>query len=120
MWANLGPQGRHYFLPRFSADLLDYDKVPVSPRDVATLGKVILASLTVPVTDPEQPGIGRWRMGDQPLIPAPLLGGWTGHSERSTLPSILAAMGVPKARGTRWGGGPPQAATTMSAPTAPL
>jgi hypothetical protein len=36
-------------------------------------------------------------MGDQPLIPVPLLGGWSGHSERSTLPSILAAMGVPKA-----------------------
>jgi hypothetical protein len=96
LWANLLPQGRDYFLPRFSADLRDYDKVPVSPRDVATLGKLVLESLTIPITDPEQPSLARWRMGTQPLIPAPLLCGWTGHSERSTLPSILAAMGVPK------------------------
>ena len=33
LWANLLPQGRDYFLPRFSADLTDYDKVPVSSRD---------------------------------------------------------------------------------------
>jgi hypothetical protein len=96
LWANLQPQERDYFLPRFSADLRDYYKVPVSPRDASTLGMLVLESLTVPVTDPDQPSLALWQMGTEPLIPAPLLCGWTGHSERSTLPSILAAMGVPK------------------------
>ena len=35
-------------------------------------------------------------MGGQPLLGDCLARGWTGHSERSTLPSILAALGVSK------------------------
>ncbi len=41
-------------------------------------------------------GLGSWCEGGASFIPTPLLGGWMGQSERCTLPSLFATMGVAK------------------------
>jgi hypothetical protein len=92
----MGSQGRDYFLPRFTSDLQDTFDVPASPADLANLGRIVLMQLVTPVSTTTTEGVTGWREGQVPLIPEPLLGGWSGHSERCTMPSILAAMGVPK------------------------
>ena len=56
----------------------------------------MLEQLVVPVSTTDIEGKTGWHEGQVSLIPGPLLGGWTGHSERCTLPSVFAAMGVPK------------------------
>ena len=44
---------------------------------------------------PEQvAGSGEWRRGEAVLVGPHLAQAWTGHSERATLPSLLAAAGV--------------------------
>ena len=39
---------------------------------------------------------GRWMASEESLLPARMVPGWTGHSKRSTLPSMLASLNVPK------------------------
>ena len=96
LWARIGDSNRDYFLPRFVQDLEDCYHVPASSGDLAILGRITLEALKVPVSITTAEGVSGWREGTAPLIPGPLIGGWTGHSERCTLPSILAAIGVPK------------------------
>jgi hypothetical protein len=92
----LGSRDRDYFLPRFTSDLEDTFDVPASSSDLATLGRLVLEQLVTPVSGTDAEGKVGWNEGPTTLVPRPLLGGWTGHSERCTLPSIYAAMGVPK------------------------
>ena len=94
--AIMGPKDRDYFLPRFTGDLQDTFDVPASSSDLSTLGRTVLEQLSVPVSTKGEEGTTGWQEGLVPLIPGPLLGGWTGHSERCTLPSVFGAMGVPK------------------------
>jgi hypothetical protein len=96
LWARVGDRDRDYFLPRFTRDLSDTYSVPASSNDLAILGRITFEALKVPIGTAAAEGVVGWREGTVPLIPGPLLGGWTGHSERCTLPSIFAAMGVPK------------------------
>jgi hypothetical protein len=70
---------------------------------LATLGTLVLVELTRPVREdrekelvPELAHVQQWRSGKERLVPFDLAIGWTGHSERSTLPSLLASMGVAK------------------------
>ena len=92
----LGSKDRDYFLPRFTGDLGDAFDVPASSHDLATLGRLVLEQLMMPVSCADAEGHIGWNEGPVRLVPCPLVGGWTGHSERCTLPSIYAAMGVPK------------------------
>jgi hypothetical protein len=92
----LGSKDRDYFLPRFTGDLEDAFNVPASSNDLATLGRLVLEQLMSPVSSESAEGQIGWHEGQVSLVPRPLIGGWTGHSERCTLPSIYAAMGVPK------------------------
>ena len=39
---------------------------------------------------------GKWTLSKTLLFPGALAAGWTNHSERATLTSALAAIGVPK------------------------
>jgi hypothetical protein len=107
LWEAIGDLERDYFIPRISADMKEFTGRPASSRDLATLGTIVLAELTTPVrvknlegkvSGPKDSGGSLpWMCGKVRLIPVSLATGWTGHSERSTLPSLLAAMGVAKA-----------------------
>ena len=96
LWSGLDNRDRDYFLPRFNRDLTDVYGVPASSNDLAILGRITLEALKIPVSRSLSEGGFCWCEGTSPLIPGPLLGGWTGHSERCTMPSIFASMGVPK------------------------
>jgi hypothetical protein len=107
LWEAIGDLERDYFIPRLSADLKGFTGRPASSRDLATLGTLVIAELTTPVRvenieggvkEPKNAGGDlQWASGKARLIPLSLAVGWTGHSERTTLPSLLAAMGVAKA-----------------------
>ncbi len=91
---------RDYFLPRLSADYVRFEPVPATTGDMAILNQVTVQELWIP----EQVGhssaagdLGAWREGSDRLVGPPMCRGWTGHSERCTMPSLFAAMGVPKA-----------------------
>jgi hypothetical protein len=100
LWRTVGDPGRDFFLPRLGADYNSFDSSPASTADMAILNKVVLQRLQVPVSLPSCGG-GKghlvWKEGPYCLIKSPLCDGWTGHSERCTMPSLLASMGVPKA-----------------------
>ena len=88
------------FLPRLGADFIQFGESPASTSDMSILNKIVLQQLRIPVLDP--PGAiteaqSRWKEGPYCLVKTPLCDGWTGHSERCTMPSLLASMGVPKA-----------------------
>ncbi len=89
-----GHKERDYIMPRLTGDLEGSFNVPASAGDMAILGKKVLEVTKVPVWCAD--GTGTWCEGSVPLIPPPLLNGSTGHSERCTLPTLLAEMGVPK------------------------
>ena len=57
------------------------------------MGVCLLAYLRIPDKDSES---GNWSLSGESLLPGALAGGWTNHSERSTLTSALAAIGVGK------------------------
>ena len=94
LWSQLGSKGRDYFLPRFTEDLENCFNVPASSGDLAILGRKVLEETKVPVWGSD--GSDTWSEGPMPLVPGPLLNGWSGHSERCTLPSLFAAMGIAK------------------------
>ena len=100
LWRGIGDEGRDFFLPRMKGDFVGFYDVPASAGDMAILGRIIMAELKVPMiredAEDEEDAQPEWRESTVPLLHAALHGGWTGHSERCTLPSIFAAMGVPK------------------------
>ena len=69
--------------------------------EVAWYNRVVLSGLRTPtVVD------GQWVATEDVLLPGAWPRAWTGHSERCTLPSVLAAAGVPKEKRDvlgRWG-----------------
>jgi hypothetical protein len=98
LWSGLPDPDRDFFLPRVKGDLVSFYDGPASSADLATLGTLLLSELRVPVAASWSGGGGEEKCaGTEVLIPTALLMGWTGHSERATLPSLFAAMGVPKA-----------------------
>jgi hypothetical protein len=82
------------------ADYVNFGTGPASAADIAILNKAVLQRLQVPVaTHVTEEGEQRlvWKEGPYCLIKESMCDGWTGHSERCTMPSLLASMGVPKA-----------------------
>jgi hypothetical protein len=100
LWEKVGEDSRDFFLPRLSEDLRGFLAEPATSRDLSTLGTLVLAELGMPVykepLDFKKDVDEGWRSGQDKLIPLVLVSGWTGHSERATLPSLYAAMNVPK------------------------
>jgi hypothetical protein len=111
LWLKIGEDGRDYFIPQLSGDLRGFLDGPASSRDLAALGTLVLSELTTPeyktpklhsaedkkVAQAEMfQEVDGWHSGQDELVPSEIASGWTGHSERSTLPSLYAAMNVPK------------------------
>ena len=94
LWAAGGDDGRDFFLHRPSPDLQGFTKHMASMGELGALGLAVLAGLRVPVRRTD--GDREWSQSDEALLPEPLASGWTSHSERSTVSSALAAIGVPK------------------------
>jgi hypothetical protein len=100
LWKPVGDPGRDFFLPRLDADYVGFGTGPASTADMAILNKAVLQRLQVPVAVPSTEGERQqlgWKEGPYCLIKESMCDGWTGHSERCTMPSLLASMGVPKA-----------------------
>ena len=91
LWKDLGPHGRDFFLPRPREDMRSFSSNMAKPNDFAALNRAVLGELRRPVR-----GEDGWGPGLAKVLPDALVAGWSGHSERCTLPSILAAAGVPK------------------------
>ena len=94
LWYEHGPRNRDFFLFCPKPDMSGFTAQMATMGDLGAACTAVLAGLRVPVKD--QGGEGEWAMGLRALLPDPLPGGWTGHSERPTLTSALAAVGVPK------------------------
>jgi hypothetical protein len=100
LWRPVGDPGRDFFLPRLCADYAHFEEVPAGASEIAMLNKIVIQRLRVPVLSPPTEGEQAtpiWKEGPYCLVKAPMCDGWTGHSERCTMPSLLASMGVPKA-----------------------
>ena len=100
LWKPVGDPGRDFFLPRLGADYVDFGVGPASAADMAILNRSVIQRLQVPVaTQSTEDGEHRllWKEGPYCLVKESMCDGWTGHSERCTMPSLLASMGVPKA-----------------------
>ena len=95
LWAEAAPWPRDYFLPRPAADLGTFVQRVAEPADLAALNVRILEELVVPKVAAVRGGLGSTGAGvKQRRLGENLVRAWTGHSERATLASGLAAMGV--------------------------
>ncbi len=95
------PVNRDFLLPRPLRDFSGFGTKPADFSDAAAANFVLLAALRVPVLRE-----GSWVPGTDLLLPECLSDGFTNHSERATLPSALACLGVSRdARDLlgRWG-----------------
>lgn len=104
IWAEIKPKDRDFFLPRPVPSLGGFTARAASSADAAWLGEEVLARAPMPERIPGDEM--KFRHGSGLLFTFGLSKGWTNHSERSTLPSALAAIGVEKDRRNllgRWG-----------------
>ena len=111
LWRTSAPWARDYFLPRPSADLETFQQRMAEPSDIAALNTRVLEELEMSGEIPESAGAK--------LVGKNLGAVWSGHSERATLPTGLAAMGFRVRIGIRWGDGARKARTPTSAATGP-
>ena len=91
LWRALAPWDRDHFLPRPLPNLEAFEKWHAGTMDIAGLSSEALTRLCKPVVVAGRVGTegGRW-------IPKSAAKAWTGHSERATLASALASLGVGK------------------------
>jgi len=94
LWAKIGDKNRDFFLPRPGPDLESFTQVPASAGDLAALGRLTLERLRIPIRRVDPPAGDHWQEGPEDLLAEGPAGGWTGHSERCTLPSAFAALGA--------------------------
>ena len=86
LWRSMANFERDYLLPRGAPDGYAVLRKPASYSDASSAGLVVLGELKNPIT------------GESPFVDEELLGFWSEHSERATLPSGLAALQVEKSR----------------------
>lgn len=96
----LGAHGRDFMLPRPMGNLEGFTSRMASDTDASILCRLLMADLCVPIkkAGAAASGGGGWETSDIPLLDPLLAAGWTNHSERATLTSMLAALGVDKVR----------------------
>ena len=92
LWRKSAAFPRDYFLPRVFSDLSTFLPKLASTNDLSGMLNVVLKMLKVPVRDGDSGEV----VG---FLSADFTTGWTGHSERSTVTSILAAVGFTKEDG---------------------
>ena len=107
LWREAAPFERDFFLPRALPDFTGFVKRLAEVSDMAALNTVVLSFLKVPEVVASVDGEKAFRGGAARLVPSGLELAWTGHSERATLPSALAALGVPKGERDPLGRWPP-------------
>jgi hypothetical protein len=96
LWRKLAPWPRDYLIPRAASGLHDFVVKFASTADMAVVNYLVLRVLKVPNAAVPEGGATEWT-SMAPLLSPDLARAWSGHSERSTIPSALAALGVPKA-----------------------
>ena len=96
LFRGIGDPDRDYFLPRPTPSMEDFTGKVATTIDAAAMSVALLSSLRVPIKVGGEAGRGSWVGSAVQLLPGVLAGGWTNHSERSTLTSALAAIGVGK------------------------
>ena len=92
LWEALVPEGLDHFLPRMTGGRDAFTRKVATGADLAAMGRAALLALRVPTFVD-----GVWGMTDEKLATERMLIMLTGHSERPTLPSLAAILGVPKA-----------------------
>ena len=91
LWAKLVPKDIDFFVPRLSANMEFFTKKAPSSSDLAGMQMKVLVMLRAPKLKDNL-----LREGEGPLLDEPMAMVWTGHSERATLTSLAAAVGIPK------------------------
>ena len=81
---------RDYFLPRISSEYATFIPKLASSNDLAGMLNGVLTPLMVPVVDDVGTGLVE---SDTKMMTAMYAAGWTGHSERATVTSVLAVAG---------------------------
>jgi len=89
LWTSLAPWERDHFLPRSLPNLCAFEKRHAGTSDVAALNVAALAYLGKPVWLE-----GEWGTDSGKWLPRSVVEAWTGHSERATLTSALATLGI--------------------------
>ena len=84
---------RDYFFPRVSSDLSTFVPKLASTNDLSGMLNVVVKMLKVPVRDGDSGEVVESGVG---FLSADFTTGWTGHSERSAVTCILAAVGFTK------------------------
>ena len=96
MWRAILPESRDFFLPRPAVGGEGFCTKVATAGDAATMAISLMSSLAVPAKVLGESFGGPWSLTTESLLPGAIAGGWTNHSERSTLVSALAAIGVGK------------------------
>ena len=99
------PPNADYFLPRFGTTPASFVPKVATSTDLAGMFTLALISVKLPEISADT---GVVKLKDEPFISDALAASITGHSERSTITSVLAALGVQKAEREylgRWSGG---------------
>ena len=113
LWRTSAPEERDFFLPRPTPDFAEFGSSIPGYGDWAAMNSCVLERAKVVENISSEDGIERYRATGAPLLPgrAPLW--WTGHSERSTVTSGLAAMGITKSERDPLGRWSPEGRTIM-------
>ena len=101
LWRSVVSDGADFFVPRLSPDLVSFTNRVTTQTDFTAIFRKVLVELRAPSRLS-----GEWQCGLGGVVPDFLSMVWTGHSERATLPSWAACLGIPKEdrdRLGRWG-----------------
>ena len=104
LWRSVVSDTSDFFLPRLTPDTEDFENKMATPMDVSSMGTFALTLLSakaassfmvhaLAASGTEGPLLVP---SDEKFLDEGLEGAWTGHSERSSLPSLAAAIGIPK------------------------
>ena len=96
LWLGTVDVERDFFIARPVADMTGYTDKMATDVDAMTMGRVMFGMLKVPTMAGED---GKeWNNTEALFLPGGLADSFTNHSERATLVSALAAIGVDKER----------------------
>ena len=96
LWRRMTPDRRDFFLPRLDASMGFFTGKVATSSDLAAMSSKTLQLVRVPAYNEEE---DTWHTSDELFFAESQVACLSGHSERATLPSVLAALGV--ARGDR-------------------
>jgi hypothetical protein len=97
VWKDTVVIEQDFFLGRAAKDLSSFEAKVARASDLSGMGTKLLTELCVPRFVGESEGRMLWVNTVEKILPGNLAAAFTGHSERATLTSILAAVGVPRA-----------------------